>query len=71
MIVAFVIVVLIVVAGIGVYLVINNGSSDGSEYFDSYPTGRLWVLGNANNDDYINQNDVEYINNIISGFCKL
>ena len=65
-IVAFVIVALIVVAGIGVYLVIKNGSSDDNKYVDSYPTGRLWVLGNANNDDYINQSDVDYINNIIS-----
>jgi ABC-type Fe3+-hydroxamate transport system substrate-binding protein len=66
-IVVYVIVAAIVVAawGIGVYT-INNSSSDDNKYVDSYPTGRLWVLGNANNDDYINQDDVDYINNIIS-----
>ena len=64
-IVAYIITAVIVVAAIGVYAV-NNSSSDDNKYIDSYPTGRLWVLGNANNDDYINQSDVDYINNIIS-----
>jgi ABC-type Fe3+-hydroxamate transport system substrate-binding protein len=69
-IVAYIIVAVIVVAAIGVYIgvyVVNNSSSDDNKYVDSYPTGRLWVLGNANNDDYINQSDVDYINNIILG----
>jgi len=64
-IVVYIILAVIVVAAIGVY-VVKNSSSDDNKYVDTYPTGRLWVLGNANNDDYINQSDVDYINNIIS-----
>lgn len=40
-------------------------SSNYKKGIDSYPTGRLWVLGNANNDDYINQDDVDYISKVI------
>ena len=61
----YIIIAVIVVAAIGVYIV-NNSSIDDNKYVDSYPIGRLWVLGNANNDDYINQSDVDYINNILS-----
>jgi ABC-type Fe3+-hydroxamate transport system substrate-binding protein len=63
--VVYIIVAVLVVAAIGVYT-LSNSSSDNNKYVDSYPTGRLWVLGNANNDDYIDQSDVDYINNIIS-----
>ena len=56
---------IIVAVAIGVYTVVKNGSNDHKKGIDSYPTGRLWVLGNANNDDYINQDDVDYINKVI------
>jgi hypothetical protein len=42
-----------------------DSNSDYKKGIDSYPTGRLWVLGNANNDDYINQDDVDYISKVI------
>ncbi|MFZ3135231.1 ABC transporter substrate-binding protein [Methanothrix sp.] len=56
----------IVVVVIGVSNAVKNDSNEYNKGVDSYPTGRLWVLGNANNDDFINQNDVDYINKVIS-----
>jgi iron complex transport system substrate-binding protein len=59
-----IIVLIIAVVVIGVFTAVKNGSND-KKGIDSYPTGRLWVLGNANNDDYINQDDVDYISKVI------
>ncbi len=63
---SIIIVLSIIVVVIGVFNVIKDDSNDYNKGVDSYPIGRLWVLGNANNDDFINQNDVDYINNILS-----
>lgn len=40
----------------------DDGSSDGVT-----ETGRVLVYGNANNDDYLDERDVEAINKIIDG----
>lgn len=66
---SFIIVLIIAVIVIGVFTAVKNGSNDYTKGIDSYPTGRLWVLGNANNDDYINQDDVDYINKVILEGC--
>jgi len=61
-----IIVLSIVVVVIGVSNAVKSDSNDYNKGIDSYPTGRLWVLGNANNDDFVNQNDIDYINKVIS-----
>ncbi len=62
-IIAVVVAAIIIVAGIGAFLLLQNnetkevvGNSD----------GRLQIYGNANNDDYIDANDVSLIKDIVS-----
>lgn len=62
-IIATVAVAIIVVAGIGAYILIGN--NDDSEPFKNYG-GRLMVFGNANNDDYIDNDDLETVKQIIN-----
>ncbi len=60
-----VIAVVAVMAAAVVIVVISSGSSNN----DKEPvvtTGRLWVYGNANNDDYLDSRDVDAINDIIN-----
>jgi iron complex transport system substrate-binding protein len=48
----------------------DNGLLVGNELNDAtFPSdfSRLWVYGNANEDDYINEDDVEYLEDIIEG----
>lgn len=47
------------------YLVIANNAS--GKYVSKDDTGRLTVLGNANNDDYLNNDDIEELEKIIKG----
>jgi ABC-type Fe3+-hydroxamate transport system substrate-binding protein len=48
-----------------VYLM--NGGGGGGAYRSSDDTGRLMVYGNANNDDYLDGEDLEMLERIISG----
>ncbi len=46
----------------------DSGSSDTPSYGNSTDvTGRLTIFGNANNDDYLDERDVQYVKDIISG----
>ncbi|MDO5862602.1 MAG: ABC transporter substrate-binding protein [Thermoplasmata archaeon] len=62
-IIAVVVAVIIVVAGVGAYFLLNNG--DDSEYRSSNLEGRLLIMGNANNDDYLDEQDIDKLNEII------
>lgn len=52
---------IIVVTGIVIVIV----PVDPNDEITCYPDCRLWVLGNANNDDYIDENDILYVNNLL------
>lgn len=62
--VAVIVVVVVVVAGAGVALAMMN-DDDESEYVSTDNTGRLMIFGNADNNDYLNDDDVKTIQNII------
>ena len=61
---AVVIVVVAVVLVAVAYFMINHGEDDG--YRSSNTEGRLLIMGNANNDDYLDQADITSLENIIS-----
>ncbi len=63
-IIAIAVVAVVVVAGVGAVALVNNGSSDSS---DNPLECKLRAYGNANQDNYLNDEDVEYIQNIIDG----
>lgn len=63
--VAILAVIIVVAAGSAAYIVINN--DDDGHYVSTDNTGRLAVYGNANNDDYLDNSDVEYLEKIIAG----
>ncbi len=54
---------IIAVAAIGAFLLLQN--SDSKEAAES-ADGRLHIFGNANNDDYLNADDMAFIKDIIS-----
>ena len=60
---AVIVVVALVAVAAGTILMINNDKGPSSDP----ATGRLWVYGNANNDDYLDDRDIDYINSIING----
>ena len=62
------IVSVLVVAGIGAYLVYS--SNDDSRYRSTDDTGRLMIMGNANNDDYLDEEDITALQSIIDGEMK-
>ncbi len=56
-------VLVVIIVAAGVFLALNmNGGSNGPAY---EPTGRLMILGNADNNDDIDKNDVSTIRQII------
>jgi len=59
------IVLAIIIAGVGIYVFYDNAA--GSSWKSGDKSGRLAVYGNANNDDYIDETDVEMIRSIIAG----
>lgn len=68
-IIAIVIVAVIVIAGVG-YYAISGGNGGGDK--PANPSGNvtdcnLWVYGNVNGDDYIDQKDIELLESIIAG----
>ncbi|MDR3074988.1 MAG: hypothetical protein LBU30_02975 [Candidatus Methanoplasma sp.] len=62
-IIAILCVVILAIAGIATVLILNKGG-DKLAYDDR---GRLMIFGNANNDDRIDGDDVEYLEAIIAG----
>ena len=60
------IVAILVVGGAAAVLAINN-SDDDDVASSNNMVGRLTVFGNANNDDYINSDDVDEIKAILAG----
>ena len=77
------VVAVLVIAGLGTWFVYfgqesdsdgddgtDNGSRVGTELVnETFPSdaSRLWVYGNADEDDHIDENDVEFLENIIDG----
>lgn len=57
--------IIIVAAGGSALLLINNDNNN--EYKSTDNSGRLAILGNANNDDYIDDDDLATIDAIIDG----
>ncbi|MBR2255184.1 MAG: Ig-like domain-containing protein [Candidatus Methanomethylophilaceae archaeon] len=63
-IVAVAVVAVVLVAGIGAFLVLQNG---GDKEQTGKSDGRLQVYGNANNDDYLDSKDVDLVKDIAEG----
>lgn len=63
--ITLIVVACVATAGVGValYYFLDDGGQDLS--YDE--RGRLMIFGNANNDDYLDENDVEYLRAIIRG----
>ena len=65
---AIVIVIAVVIVVIAAAFVVMSGNNGGNTPSRSEATDvRLTVFGNANGDDYLNNDDVQYIQNIIDG----
>lgn len=62
-IVAAAVVVVLLVASVGYFII----AQDEVEEVDGYTTTRLVVYGNANNDDYLDENDRTFIQRIVDG----
>lgn len=66
--VAIAVVAIIVVAGVGAYIVLAGGDSDTfDENYQAPESTRLWIYGNADMNDTLNGNDLEYLKRIVSG----
>ena len=61
--IAIIAVVIVVVAGIGVAFMLN----DNSPYRSDDDTGRLMIFGNADNNDYLDNEDISTLEKIIAG----
>lgn len=64
---AIAVVIILLVAGVAVYLTLNPGSKTTSYGLSDNIDGRLTIFGNANEDDYIDDRDVEAVKAIIAG----
>lgn len=62
---AIIAVVVLVAAGAGAAFIMLKDDKD--EYRSDDDTGRLTIFGNATNDDYLDKEDVQYIQDIIDG----
>ncbi|MCL2296424.1 MAG: ABC transporter substrate-binding protein [Methanomassiliicoccaceae archaeon] len=56
------VVVLVIVAGVGVFFLLGDGND---HYRSKDTTGRLMIHGNANNDDYLDKEDIDTLQSII------
>jgi hypothetical protein len=77
--IAVVLVAVVAVAAFAVFLMMDNGNDDkndtspgkriGEDMASKLPSSssRLWVYGNSNEDDRMNQADVAYLEGVISG----
>jgi ABC-type Fe3+-hydroxamate transport system, periplasmic component len=57
------VVAILAVAAVAVVIALNNSD----ETPMAYPDNRLWVFGNANGDDHIDQKDIDYLEALIAG----
>ena len=59
---------IVIIAGVAaVFYLYNNNSADTPDNnLSSNTEGRLAIFGNANNDDYIDEKDIEFVKEIIS-----
>jgi len=64
--IAIVIVAILVVAAVAAAVVVMNGNGDNKDK-KSTATGRLLVYGNADNDDYLDKDDLAFIKKIAAG----
>ena len=63
-IIAIAVVAVVVVAGVGAVALVGKGSSSSN---DNPLDCKLRVMGNANQDNYLNQKDVDFIQDIVDG----
>lgn len=66
-IITIVIVAILVVAGVAAAVVMTNGDDDDNNKEVANLECKLRAYGNANMDNYLDQNDVSFINDIVSG----
>jgi len=59
------VVAVVVIVAVAAFVLMSNNDKD--EPIDFSPTTRMLAYGNANNDDYLNSKDVDYIQDIIDG----
>ena len=75
------VVAVVAVAGVAAFVVMNNGGNGGDsegalvdkilkESECPSKSSRLWVYGNANEDDKLNDDDLTYLQGIIDGKNK-
>ncbi|MBR2255624.1 MAG: ABC transporter substrate-binding protein [Candidatus Methanomethylophilaceae archaeon] len=65
--IAVVAIVILVIAGAGIFLALKGGDSGSDEYRSDDDTGRLKIFGNADNNDYLDNDDVKALQKIIKG----
>lgn len=65
MLIAVLAIIIVVVVAIGAFMVLND--DDEKETPTAGETTNCWVYGNANMDNYVNSDDIEYIQLIING----
>lgn len=68
-IIAAAVVVIVIIAAVGAYAISNNGGGgdDTPSVGDVVTDCHLWVYGNVNGDDYIDQKDIDLLEQIIAG----
>ena len=66
-IIAILAVVVVVAAGAGVVVLTHNNSHHETLRNSNNLDGRLTVFGNANNDDFLDSRDVDYVKKVIAG----
>ncbi len=65
---AIIIVAIVVCASVGYYLVSNDdGEGNGPLISEGISDCHLWIYGNVNGDDYIDQEDIDLLEQIIAG----
>lgn len=66
-IITIVIVLVVIVAAAVTAIIYSNDDNESSNGHKSTATGRLLIYGNADNDDYLDEDDLSMIKNIVSG----
>ena len=65
-IIAIAVVACVAVGGVGIaYMFMDNNDDAESPYRSADTSGRLMVMGNANNDDYLDEQDIDTLREII------
>lgn len=68
-IIAAAVVVIVIIAAVGAFALANNGGGEDRtpSVGDAVTDCHLWVYGNVNGDDYIDQKDIDLLEQIIAG----